>query len=136
MFARKFTGKLLSVAVVAFLGGCAAETQESAVVWGSPLSSEAGLYESTFTPEPAEPRTGKNVVHMMLKDEQGATVEVEPWMPAHGHGSPETPQVMEHDAGHYHVSNIVYSMPGEWRLTFDVDGSAGQDSFVLVFDVL
>lgn len=117
------------------VAGCGTAGEPPAV-WDVELGSSSGAYQATFHPEPDPPIVGDNLVHVEFSE--GATVNslaVGAWMPAHGHGTPEDPVVAETGAGTYDVSKINYVMPGGWELTFDVDGSAGPDQFVLSFDV-
>ncbi|MFP4598508.1 MAG: FixH family protein [Persicimonas sp.] len=104
------------------------------------VESEDGHFQASFTHEPAPPQTGDAELHFELfdADEEAvadATITVEPWMPGHGHGSPETPSVTETSAGNYHVTNIVYSMPGTWDLRIDVDTDEVSDRFVVTYEV-
>lgn len=106
----------------------------------SQVESEDGHFQTSFTHEPTTPQTGDAELQFELFDTAGdvvadASISVEPWMPAHGHGSPETPEVMEMSAGHYHVTNIVYSMPGTWELRIDVDTGEVSDRFVVTYEV-
>lgn len=104
------------------------------------LVSETGAFEAHLTPDPDPPATGANEIHMHLMDADGqavtgATIAVEPWMPAHGHGSPETPTVEEAENGMYSISNVVYSMPGHWEVRIDVTKDGTSDRIVAEYDV-
>lgn len=104
------------------------------------LVSESGHFEAHVSAMPAEPVTGENTLHMHLMDPagtalDGATVAVEPWMPAHGHGSPETSVVEEGSDGMYTISNVVYSMPGHWEVRIDISHGESRDRIVAEFDV-
>lgn len=105
------------------------------------LLSEDGHFEARFVADPNPPVSGMNQVTMELwagEDETpvvGAQVEVEPWMPGHGHGSPEEPEVIEEGEGKYLISNIFYNMPGDWELRVDVHADEKTDHFVISYDV-
>ncbi len=102
------------------------------------VTSEDDHFSGHFLPDPDPPITGDNVVTIHLTDDgepvTGADIDVEPWMPGHGHGSPEHPEVIE-DNGEYVVSNIVYSMPGHWELRVDVAVDDLTDEFVVDYEV-
>ncbi|MCK6502651.1 FixH family protein [Myxococcota bacterium] len=103
------------------------------------LVTDQGLYALlvSYTPDPpvAGDTTLTVEIHDAATDEllTGSTLTVTPWMPDHGHGISDPPDVVE-DAGVYTVT-FAYSMPGTWELTFDVDGSLGVDSAVLTVEV-
>ena len=105
-----------------------------------PVVSEQGLYEAHITPEPAQPSTGENTLMIHLMDREGNNVEgadlgVEPWMPAHGHGSPETPVVEDLGDGIYEVDNLVYSMPGHWEVRIEIKNDGHSDRIVVDYNV-
>lgn len=53
----------------------------------------------------------------------GLTVDVVPWMPAHGHGSNVVPVVTPRGEGVYRVASLDLSMPGTWELRFTFKAS-------------
>lgn len=78
------------------------------------------VIESAF--ESPGPTLGDNALALEVRDLEGepvvgAVVTVTPWMPAHGHGSPSRPVVVEAGAGRYRASGVVLHMPGTWQLT-------------------
>lgn len=128
------------VMVVAVGCGDVDDTDDDESETTAQVESEGGHFQASFTHDPASPQTGDAELHFDLFDAGGevvadAAISVEPWMPAHGHGSPETPSVMEMSAGNYHVTNIVYSMPGTWDLRIDVDTGEVSDRFVVTYEV-
>jgi hypothetical protein len=94
------------------------------------LSAPAGDYEVVFdAADPSPPDRGDNVWTVQVLDASGAPVqglqmEVEPFMPEHGHGtSPATfPATAEGDA--YTFGPVDLFMPGLWVVTFHVDDGA------------
>jgi hypothetical protein len=105
-----------------------------------PVISDQGLYEAHVTPDPSPPQTGENelMMHVMTPEGdgvEGLTLTAEPWMPAHGHGSPEEPAVEEQGDGMYAVTNLVYSMPGRWEVRVAIEGAPGSDTLVLKYSV-
>lgn len=104
------------------------------------ISSEDGIITGQFIPEYEPPISGKNSLEFILAEEDGAPivgadVTVTPFMPSMGHGSTEDPVVEELDNGMYSVTNILYTMKGEWSLTFQVETGSEEHSFVLFYDV-
>jgi hypothetical protein len=71
---------------------------------------------------PAQPpERGVMSVELRVKDAQGAprdglTLDVVPWMPAHGHGSSVIPLVTPEGDGVYRVDRLQLAMPGAWQL--------------------
>ena len=129
-----------AVLVLAIGAGCGDADDSEPEANDGQVESALGEFQGVFAHDPVSPQTGEATLDMELTDASGAAVagadiSVEPWMPAHGHGSPETPQVSETEAGRYQVTNIVYSMPGEWELRIDVDAGGTTDRFVLTYDV-
>lgn len=116
-------------------GDSADDPQDHGVV-----TSKAGHFQAHLTPAPNPPVSGENTLQIHLMDADGApvsgaTLQVTPFMPGHGHGTHATPKV---DAGAnsiYDVSNIVYTMPGRWELTIDITHAQLQDQIVADFDV-
>jgi|GEM_PF-2187488 len=74
--------------------------------------------------EAKEPKTGKNILQIEVKDHGGkaiadATITVKPHMPAHGHGSTETPKIESLGEGKYKASPVTFQMPGEWEIVVE-----------------
>lgn len=67
---------------------------------------------------------------------EDATVRIDARMPQHGHGMATRPEDdpgtcdaagCRHPGGRYVTRGMKFHMPGDWALTFDVDGPAGPD---------
>jgi hypothetical protein len=87
----------------------------SFAVDGQPLDVE--LRTSPAQP----PERGVLSVELRVKDANGApkdglTLDVVPWMPAHGHGSSVIPVVTAEGDGVYRVDRLQLAMPGTWQL--------------------
>ncbi|NUN13968.1 MAG: FixH family protein [Myxococcales bacterium] len=65
----------------------------------------------------------------------GASVEVATEMPAHGHGSSETPIIAEKGNGTYEATNVVLQMPGTWRIEVDATWKDKTGSAFHVYDI-
>ncbi|MCK6569650.1 FixH family protein [Myxococcota bacterium] len=114
--ARRRPSVAAVLAVAAALAGACDEA--------APAASEGSrgdfVIEGAF--EPPGPKLGDNVLSVEVTDLEGepvtgAVVTVTPFMPAHGHGSPETPAVVDVGGGRYRADNVVLHMPGTWQLT-------------------
>lgn len=46
------------------------------------------------------------------------------WMPDHDHGMNVTPRVERIGAGHFRVHDVLFHMPGEWEVHFDLSRGA------------
>ncbi len=62
------------------------------------------------------------------KDVPGAGITVAPWMPSMGHGVMEKPVVNEKGGGLYNVSNVVFSMTGDWELRLEITSGSTTDT--------
>ncbi|MEY3014724.1 MAG: hypothetical protein RIT45_3459 [Pseudomonadota bacterium] len=107
-------------------------------------TSANGLYTISWTTEPATVVVGEVfVVRTSLSDATGsavtgATLAVDGYMPAHGHGMegvvPLTAEVTT-TAGTYETQGMRFQMPGQWELRFTIEGAPGKDTATLAFGV-
>ncbi len=86
---------------------------------------------------PDAPQVGENTLLLTITDDghgaEGLEVTVEPWMPGHGHGSPETPVVTEGNGGDYTVENLYFTMGGPWEVRIELaDGEVEGDGVIEV----
>ena len=105
--------------------------------------SGGGLFTVAITAaDPAPPDRGDNTWSLLVLDAGGTAVEggvvvIEPFMPAHGHGT--TPATFDAEArgdGAYEVGPFDLFMPGLWEVAVDVIDSAGaSDDAVFTFCV-
>lgn len=58
-----------------------------------------------------------------------SALKVDATMPAHRHGMNYQPSVVKKE-GAYHVSGLVFHMPGSWQFGFDVDTAVGRERVV------
>ena len=73
------------------------------------------------------------------------TVKIDARMPQHGHGmatkpvddpgvcAPDLPTSCVHPEGRYRTDGMKFHMPGDWTITFEVDGPAGPDRAEVVY---
>jgi YtkA-like protein len=85
-----------------------------------------------FVPTPLVRGVGE--VKLVVRDAAGApvdglSVDLQPWMPAMGHGSSTVPVVTGAGGGVYVASDVALLMAGEWQLRTTVSGAVA-DSFV------
>ena len=103
-----------------------------------PLVSDEGIYELVLTHTPDPPVAGDTtlLVELSAADAavEGATLSVEPWMPAHDHGISEVPEVTD-DGGGLYTATFAYSMAGTWELYFDISADPGVDTAVATVEV-
>ena len=101
---------------------------------------EAGVVVSLERATPGPPEKGDNVWLLAVRDEGGQpmpdlALEVWPFMPDHGHGSPVDSVVTpEDDAGDYTV-DLVFNMGGFWEVTVVVDDAEGENLDEVVFGI-
>jgi hypothetical protein len=90
--------------------------------------------------DPAPPAKGDNTWDIQLVDAlgapvNGATIDVTPFMPDHGHGTAidavATPA--SSGEGEYSISPINLWMPGLWQVTLRAEAGDAQDDVVLGF---
>ncbi len=92
---------------------------------------------------PAPPDKGENAWTLVLTDAadapiDDATINIRPFMPAHGHGStPETsPAVSAGADGKYTIEKFVLIMPGRWTLDLEIKGANGtEETIQFAFEV-
>lgn len=103
------------------------------------LTSEGGAWEVSLWSYPDPPRKGLNEVVYRIADRTGVatdelTVETQPWMPAHGHGTSTVPSVSPQGAGLYWSRPVNLYMSGRWELRTTIGGDDA-DRVVFVVDV-
>ncbi len=83
--------------------------------------------------EPMNPEVGKNdfevAIHtkenmMLWPAVNGLTVEIDPFMPSMGHGSPDNVNPVFTSNGHY-LGTVNYTMTGLWQVNIAIKDSAG-----------
>lgn len=104
-------------------------------------ASALGTYRVRIEPRPDPiPLNDHFELRIVVADAAGTaappgtlSVSVNAVMPAHGHGMTTTPTVSARDSG-YHVTGLLFHMPGEWQLWVDVakDGPPERTRFTVV----
>ncbi len=124
------------------LGFALTACSESVPLAPSMIDTEGGVYALHITPSTDAPTAGTDFsLDLMLHDAaddslvSGATVEVEPFMPEHGHGVSDEPVVTETETAGMYMATWQYTMPGTWEVTVHVMGEPGHDHAVFGYEV-
>jgi hypothetical protein len=108
------------------------------------VTTKQGAYVLDWGPQPDPIVAGELfTVRVSLRDAatgapvEDATVQVDARMPQHGHGMATRPEDDRgscdgagrclHPGGVYLTRGMKFHMPGEWTLSFQVDGPRGRD---------
>jgi protein SCO1/2 len=99
-------------------------------------TTETGLFNISLAVTGESLVTGTNALDLVIRDKQGAKVNgaevtVTPWMPKHGHGVWEKPEVTERGDGNYHAKNVEITGDGLWDIRVAV--TKGQNKGTAVF---
>lgn len=120
---------------------CRADPRAETYAAGMSKPGRSGLLTFTLVEgRPAPPARGTNVWTLKIASAAGsptlgATISVVPFMPAHGHGSGVTPELVEVGAGVYRASAIDLFMPGLWQVTIRAQAGGVDDAAELTFCV-
>jgi hypothetical protein len=122
---------------VACLSGCGSGTEAPAneLPEGQSLAvqSAAGIATGTVSTEGGHFGQGPNAFHVAFDPASTELTSASAFMPVHGHGT-GTPTITR-DASGYAVSNVVFSMPGLWNVTFDIGVGTKSDELEFSVDV-
>ena len=106
------------------------------------VAPKGQLAVTLLSSDPGPPIKGNNTFTVLVTDgsevpQAGATLDVMPFMPDHGHGSPARPVAKPlPDAGKYTVTPLYLFMAGLWEITFNVTAPSGaKDAVVFRFCV-
>lgn len=147
---------LISAALIAgglILSGCSdhghTETQSANSCGMAADTFSAGMQKTgtqqklnikLMTATPAPPAKGDNTWVIQVSDTanmpiDGATIQVTPFMPEHGHGSSiDVIVTPKGSGGKYTLEPINLSMPGVWEITIDITTATGtSDSLKFAF---
>ena len=101
----------------------------------------SGVYRFTLlSATPAPPIRGTNSWSLRVTDAtgaviQGATIEITPYMPDHGHGPSVKAAATEESDHSYTVTPLYFFMPGLWQVTFKASVADKSDTAVFTFCV-
>ncbi len=118
---------VFSVTCLILLSGCGSHVERT---------SDKGLFHIKLSSKGELLIYGRNELDIYVTDNkgsgiEGATIQITPWMPEHGHGSPWPPTVTEKGNGLYRAV-IPIIMIGHWELKFTIRKGDLED--IAVFD--
>lgn len=137
---RMFQRNIQQVLLLAFVAGLAALGAHllwpaSAEEAGRMKASKNGLYNVALRPEDGEPTVGP--IHTWLvtltaadgERVEDASITVDGGMPAHGHGLPTQPEMVDEiEPGIYRIDGMKFSMKGQWELRLAIEAAPGADT--------
>lgn len=96
-------------------------------------TGKAGTSFVLVAGDPAPPQRGMNTWTLKVTDAAGkalagATLGVKPFMPQHGHGSSQEPQIQDNGDGTYTIGNLYLFMPGLWTITITATAAGAGDA--------
>ncbi|HVR60480.1 MAG TPA: hypothetical protein VMU50_01200 [Polyangia bacterium] len=85
------------------------------------FESESGHFSLEVRTAPQPARKGVNWAEYRITSDSGVpatglSLDVLPWMPAHGHGTTLRPTVSESVGRVYTIENLLFFMSGHWEL--------------------
>ncbi len=103
-------------------------------VWVSKRGLFTVSYESALQPIEIN-RIHQWVLHIESKSGElvtGANIEVAGGMPAHDHGLPTRPRVIEElEDGNYRLDGMRFHMAGDWELTISIVANGKTDTVIV-----
>jgi hypothetical protein len=119
---------------------CATDPRVQTYTPNMQSTGAAGITAEILTATPAPVQQGLNdwQVELLAPGGQplaGATIDVKPTMPDHGHGSPTVATVTDEGQGRYDLANINLSMRGVWLVTLAITSPQGSDQVSFTFCV-
>ncbi len=119
-----------------------APSVEAELPRGISVLSNAGRYRVLYRPLP-DPIPSGDLFSMLVwvydaeTDEPSGDIElvVDAGMPHHQHGMNTKPVLTEEASGARRVENLLFHMPGEWTITFDIERAGVTERAQAVLDV-
>lgn len=95
---------------------------------GTTITSNGGTYRVTYVTDPDPiPLNHMFSIDVVIADKDGKPIAdgdvqlvADAAMPAHGHGMNTKPSVEAEGNGRFHVRGMLFHMPGEWQIYFDI----------------
>lgn len=118
---------------------CTTESRGQSYLAGMVAVGQGGMKIELTTAAPAPPSRFDNAWTVRVLDSsdqpaEGITLEVTPYMPDHGHGTPIVAEVTAgQGVGVFDVSPINLWMPGLWEVRMEVEGTDLSDRMVFSF---
>lgn len=120
---------------------CANDPRKDTYTANLEKAGASGVYRFTLlSATPAPPIRGTNSWSLRLTDTSGAvlsgaTVDISPYMPDHGHGPSVKAAATEEGDHSYTVAPLYFFMPGLWQVTFKASVADKSDTAVFTFCV-
>lgn len=114
--------------------GCLGDPRADTYTANMEKPGDQGVFSFVLeSSDPAPPVKGTNNWVLQVLDGSGApvtgaTIDVVPYMPDHGHGTSVTPQVSAGDNDDYNLDSLYLFMPGLWQVTITADTGDQTDS--------
>lgn len=114
---------------------CSTEDRADPYVAGMEATGTNGYTVKLMESDPAPPAKGDNAWTLEVLEGttpvDGATLQLVPFMPDHGHGTSINAQVTpQTDSGMYLATPVNLWMPGYWEVTVNIDDQGTTDSVV------
>jgi len=115
---------------------CSKETRDDNFTVGLAKTGGNGMTLTLSAMDPGPPAKGDNTWTVSVTNAgspvEGLTIDVDPQMPDHGHGTPIKAEVTAGgEAGSYVIEKINLLMPGYWEVTFKLDAGEGNTDEVV-----
>ena len=103
---------------------------------GEALTVQADMMniEATVSADGNHYAQGRNAFVVSFDPSKTVLDRASAFMPVHGHSTPGAPTITL-DAGKYHVSDFIFSMPGLWNVTLYVSLDSHPDKVEFTLDV-
>lgn len=100
--------------------------------------TDGGSYYVSYTPNPdplpVQELFGLEVTVSSAQDHtdliEDSSVKVDAWMPSMGHGMSVVPKVVANGDGTFTISNMEFSMTGDWEILVDVTRNGATEQAV------
>lgn len=118
---------------------CANEDRADVYAAGMSKLGENGMEIVLVSADPTPPARGDNAWTLQVLENgtptDGLTLDIVPFMPDHGHGTPKIAEIAPADSdGMYDVTPVNLWMPGLWEITVSASDDQGLiDSAVFAF---
>lgn len=121
-----FVAAVLLAPPVAFAQSCAPEMKDA-------RHAESDAYAVAYRFSPGKPGVSRHFsVEVAVCPKAGApeaaSLKVDARMPAHGHGMNYAAKVRAFGGGRFQADSLMFHMPGQWEIVFDIaaDKSSGR----------
>lgn len=128
------------VALALALAACGGQAPDAAAS-GTTHETIGEKGQMLFAVTPTQPvAAGANAFRVCVQSAAGApmqhaTLTVDAWMPAMGHGSPVGARISDAGAGCHQVDDVMFTMGGTWIVRCRATDGAIADAIELAYDV-